>query len=189
VILTTGRLIYYKGLDVLLKAMVSVRGHLLVAGEGPLRKTLEQQAKTLGVSARVTFLGALPADALEGYYGAADVFVLPSIARSEAFGIVQIEALACAIPVVNTALESGVPFVSPHGTTGLTVPPNDPAALAAALSRILDDPSLANRFGTEGRQRAVGLFTAERMVDDTLKLYGRLTPGERTPPRVVTSME
>jgi len=136
-ILATGRLIYYKGFEVLLDALPRVSGHLLIAGDGPLRASLEQRARNRGVADRVTFLGAVQNDAMAPYYGAADVFVLPSIARSEAFGIVQIEALASGVPVVNTSLDSGVPSVSLDGVTGATVPPKDPTALADALTRLI----------------------------------------------------
>ena len=103
--------------------------------------------------------------------GRRDVFTLPSIARSEAFGIVQIEALAAALPVVNTELDSGVPDVSVHDVTGLTVPPNDPDSLSGALNRLLDKPELAQTLGARGRERALKCFTAERMVDETLAVY------------------
>jgi rhamnosyl/mannosyltransferase len=108
------------------------------------------------------------------YYGAADVFVLPLIARSEAFGIVQIEALASGVPVINTSLDSGVPDVSLNNATGLTVPPGDPLRLAEAMNRIFDDPSLSRRLGADGRLRALEWFTADRMVGETLSLYRSL---------------
>jgi len=174
VVLATGRLIYYKGFEVLLDAMRTVRGHLLLIGDGPLRGALEDRARRNGIRERVTFVGAVPNDRMGPYYGAADVFVLPSIARSEAFGIVQIEALACGIPVVNTALASGVPDVSIHDVTGLTVPPNDAEALALAISRVLDDPALAARLSSKARQRALERFTADRMVEETLAVYRRV---------------
>jgi rhamnosyl/mannosyltransferase len=171
VILAIGRHIYYKGFEVLLDAMRTVDAHLLLIGDGPLRAGLEDHARRNGMSARVTFLGSVAKQDIGQYYGAADVFVLPSIARSEAFGIVQVEALASAIPVVNTSLNSGVPEVSVDNVTGLTVPPNDAGALATALNRLLDDSQLARKFGAQGRTRALERFSADRMVDETLNLY------------------
>jgi len=175
IILATGRLIYYKGFEVLLDALKSVSAHLLLIGDGPLRAALEARARRNGVGDRVTFVGAVPNQDMGQYYGAADVFALPSTARSEAFGIVQIEALASALPVVNTSLLSGVPDVSLHEVTGLTVPPNDARALAGALNRLFEDVELARRFGARGRERALERFTAERMVDETLALYRDIT--------------
>src|SRR6185503_13936130 len=120
-----------KGFEYLVQAMEKVDGRLLIIGDGPLRESLMQQAKARGILDRVVFLGEI--SDISPYYHAADVFALASVARSEAFGIVQLEAMACGKPVVNTNLDSGVPFVSLHGETGLTVPPQDPDALAFAL--------------------------------------------------------
>ena len=168
-ILGVGRLIYYKGFAHLVRAMREVDARLLLVGEGPLREGLEREARDCGVAGRVHFLGEV-ADAAP-YFRAADVFALPSVARSEAFGIVQLEAMACGVPVVNTRLDSGVPFVSPDGVTGLTVPPADPAALASALNRLLADAPLRARLGDAGRLRVRRLFTADVMAEQTMQLY------------------
>ncbi len=104
------------------------------------------------------------------YYHSAALFVLASIARSEAFGIVQLEAMAAGLPVVNTNLDSGVPFVSVHEETGLTVPPADPRALATAISRLLDDPKLSLTLGTAGAFRTRHEFSLETMLQRTLHL-------------------
>src|SRR5207244_1556764 len=99
------------------------RAHLLLVGDGPLGEQLEQYVKSRNLADRVSILSGI--DDLVPYYYACDVFVLPSTARSEAFGIVQLEAMVCAKPVVNTQLDSGVPFVSRHQETGFTVAPAD----------------------------------------------------------------
>jgi glycosyltransferase involved in cell wall biosynthesis len=169
IVFAAGRLVYYKGFEHLVRAMRAVDAHLLVAGDGPLRRALEREAAEAGVAERVTLLGAVPD--VRPYYHAADVFALPSVARSEAYGIVQMEAMACGVPVVNTALDTGVPFVSPDGVTGLTVPPADADALASALTRLLDDPALRARFGAAGRARVEGELSADRMVERTLAVY------------------
>ncbi|MCA1593759.1 MAG: glycosyltransferase [Acidobacteria bacterium] len=169
IVLGVGRLIYYKGFEHLVRAMRDVEGQLLIIGEGPLRGDLERQRDALNLRERVHFLGEV-ADAVP-YFQAADVFALSSIARSEAFGIVQLEALACGLPVVNTRLASGVPFVSPDGVSGITIPPADSRALAAALNKLLADPSLRARYGEAGRRRVRAEFTAEVMAARTLALY------------------
>jgi rhamnosyl/mannosyltransferase len=173
IVLAVGRLVGYKGLEVLIRAMREVDARLLVAGAGPLGDALAFQARRDGVEERVRLLGTVPD--LRPLYHAADVFTLPSVARNEAFGIVQLEAMACGVPVVNTMLDSGVPFVSPHGVTGLTVPVGDPGALAAALNTLLRDPALRRRMGEAGRLRVETELCARRMATDTVALYHQIT--------------
>jgi rhamnosyl/mannosyltransferase len=169
--LAVGRLVYYKGFEHVIRAMRRVAGHLLIVGEGPLRQSLERLADTAEVAARVTFLGDLSREELVHAYHAADVFVLPSVARSEAFGIVQLEAMASGTPVVNTRIASGVPLVSIDGQTGITVEPQAPDALAAALTLLLDNLELRARCGAAGRQRVREHFGLDVMVERTLTLY------------------
>jgi glycosyltransferase involved in cell wall biosynthesis len=171
-VLSVGRLVYYKGLEYLIRAMRAVDGTLLIVGDGPLRAQLEQLAAGLELQQRVVFLGAV--DEVGPYYHAADVFALPSCERSEAFGLVQVEAMACGTPVVNTDLRSGVTFVSPHGVTGFTVPRRNPPALAAALNRLLDDAPLRSALGAAAMHRAMTEFNEERMADRTMELYHRV---------------
>jgi glycosyltransferase involved in cell wall biosynthesis len=97
--------------------------------------------------------------------------VLPSISRNEAFGLVQLEAMACYKPVVSTDLQTGVPYVNRNGVTGFVVPPKDPRALAEAINRLLEDEGLKVRMGIEGRRRVEKEFTREKMARETLKLY------------------
>jgi glycosyltransferase involved in cell wall biosynthesis len=169
VVLSVGRLVYYKGFEFLIRAMSTVRAKLLIVGEGPLRPRLEEEVRRLRLSARVSFLGDV--EQLAHYYHAADVFVLPSVARSEAFGIVQLEAMACGKPIVNTSLDSGVPFVSPDNITGLTVAPRDSRALAEAINTLLEQDELRVRLGEAGRLRVKSEFSSESMIHRTLDLY------------------
>ncbi len=174
IVLAVGRLIYYKGFEYLIRAMQQIDARLLLVGEGPLRATLERAAQAAGLGDRVVFVGEAQPEDVVAHFKAADLFVLPSIERSEAFGIVQLEAMACGIPVVNTNLPSGVPTVSPHGLTGLTVPPREPAALAKAITQLLDDPDLRRRFGEAARRRVEAEFTLDLMGRRMLGLYDEL---------------
>jgi rhamnosyl/mannosyltransferase len=174
-VLSVGRLVYYKGFEYLIRAMTRVDGTLMIVGEGPLRGKLEQLTRDLDITAKIKFLGGVP-DVIP-YYHAADLFTLASIARSEAFGIVQIEAMAAGLPVVNTKLNSGVPFVSQHGQTGFTVTPRDPVALGDAISKLLDDSELRRAYGHAARLRAQQEFSLETMVRRTLSLYESVLAG------------
>jgi rhamnosyl/mannosyltransferase len=171
VVLFVGRLIYYKGLPVLLEAMAGIDGMLFLAGEGRDRVALEAQAARLGIAGRVRFLGDVSEADLPATYHACDVFVLPSIASTEGFGLVQLEAMACAKPVVSTRLPTGVAVVNQHGVTGLTVPPGDAGALRSALDQLLRDRTLAAAYGEAGRRRVRESFSREQMVTNTLALY------------------
>jgi len=171
IVLFVGRLIYYKGADVLMRAMRDVDADLVVIGRGPLEGELREIAVAAGIADRVTFLPPVDDDELVAWYHAADVFCLPSVARSEAFGLVQMEAHASGTPVVSTTLTTGVPFVNQDGLTGLTVAPGDVAALAAALRTLITDESLRARMGAAARERALRDFTVERMVTQTIDVF------------------
>jgi rhamnosyl/mannosyltransferase len=173
-VLSVGRLVYYKGFEYLISAMQQVRGKLLIIGDGPLLEKLRSLARELDVADKVVLAGEIQNEQVVPYYHAAKVFALASIARSEAFGIVQIEAMAAGLPVVNTRLDSGVPFVSLDQQTGLTVPPADPDSLAAAINRLLDDEALRRSFGRAAALRAQQEFSLESMTSRTLALYDRV---------------
>ena len=106
------------------------------------------------------------------YYLAAEAFWFPSNARSEAYGLVQVEAMASGCPVINTAIpHSGVPWVSRHEETGLTVPVDDPAAFAAAARRLLEEPGLRDRLAAGARARAIAEFDCDAMGSRSKELY------------------
>jgi rhamnosyl/mannosyltransferase len=174
IVIFVGKLRYYKGLHFLIEAMRNVSAQLVIVGSGPERAFLEERAKQAQVSDRTHFLGELPDEDVLAYLYAADVFCLPSHLRSEAFGICQIEAMACGLPVVSTALDTGVPFVNQHGETGFVVPPADPSSLAAALNRLLSDDELRRTFGEAGKRRAAELFSATRMNQLVREIYWEL---------------
>ena len=170
-ILFLGRLVSYKGVDVLLRAMREVDATALIAGDGPLRESLEAQVRQSALGGRVHFCGHLTDDEVVGHLRACDMFVLPSVTRAETFGVVQLEAMACGKPVVSTNLPTGVPWVNRHGETGLVVEPGDASGLAAALRALGADPLLRARMGECGRQRVAEHFTVARMAARALELY------------------
>jgi rhamnosyl/mannosyltransferase len=170
-LLAVGRFVYYKGFEFLIRAMKQVEATLLLIGDGPLLNPLQNLANELGVASRIEFLGEMQPREVVPYYHAADLFVLPSIARSEAFGIVQLEAMACGKPVVNTDLASGVPFASRDGVTGLTVEPANADALAIAVNRLFADPQLRIKYGEAARRRVQSEFTIDVMVQRIRDLY------------------
>jgi rhamnosyl/mannosyltransferase len=173
-VLFVGRLRYYKGLHFLVRAMRDVHASLVIIGSGPERERLEQQAAAEGVAAQVHFLGELDDVETVAHLHAADVFCLPSHLRSEAFGICQIEAMACGLPVVSTALDTGVPFVNQHGVTGLMVPPANPRALAEALNQLLGDENLRRQLGQQAQQRARTVFSADAMCARLHAVYAEV---------------
>lgn len=168
-ILFVGRLVYYKGVDVLLEAFAKVQttSELFLAGTGVLEESLMARAEALGISARVHFLGKRMTPELRAAFADCDIFVLPSVANSEAFGIVQLEAMVYGKPVINTALPTGVPLVSLDGETGITVPPSDADALAAAMETLLSDDTLRLAYGAAARKRVEETFAIERVLSDT----------------------
>lgn len=173
-ILFTGHLVYYKGVDILLKAMTQTDAHLVVVGTGPLEKQLADQVAELSLTARVHFLGTVSQETLVALYHACDLFCLPSTYRSEAFGIVQLEAFAAGKPVISTNLPSGVPWVNRDGISGLIVPPADPDALANAINSLLSNDDQRITLGQGAYQRVTEMFTADRMAQETLALYKKL---------------
>ena len=171
-ILFTGRLVYYKGADVLLEAFANLHteAELFFAGTGVLEQELQARAEVLGIRDRVHFLGRRMTPELRDMFADCDLFVLPSVANSEAFGIVQLEAMVYGKPVINTALPTGVPLVSIHGETGLTVPPQDAAALTEAMEQLLTDDALRAEYGRAARERVLREFSLETVMKKTRRV-------------------
>lgn len=169
----TGRLVYYKGVDILLKAFTMTENcELFIAGTGEMEQELKAFAKRHNIEKKVHFLGFLPDKELKQAYADCDIFVLPSVAKSEAFGIVQLEAMVYGKPVINTKLPSGVPYVSVHGKTGLTVPPSDAMDLAEAINTLAADAKMRENFGKAAAERVMTEFNEKNVVR---KLYGVLS--------------
>jgi glycosyltransferase involved in cell wall biosynthesis len=171
IVLFVGAARYYKGLEVLLRAMPEVNGRLIVAGRGTQDASLKHMAVELAVSDRIKFCGEVSSSRLRVLLNAADIFVLPSIDRCETFGIGQLEAMACSKPVVSTDLPTGVRSVNRNGKTGLVVAPGKPDALANALNLLLSNPRLCAEFGDTARRQVEREFGADRMVSKTLEVY------------------
>lgn len=174
IVFTLGRLVPYKGFEHLVRsaALLGPDGLILIGGDGPLRGYLDALVRESGVADKVILLGRLSGRDVELYMRACAAFCLPSVQKSEAFGIVQIEAMRAGRPVVSTRIHgSGVDWVNQDGVTGLTVDAGDPAALAAALNRLVADVDAAQRFGASARRRYEELFTVERMAAAVRAMY------------------
>lgn len=177
--LFVGRLVYYKGCSVLLEAMAKMRdaSFLTIIGSGSLESDLKQQCHNLGIEGQVEFLGNLSQEKMKRCYEEADVFVLPSVERSEAFALVQLEAMAYGLPVINTNLPSGVPEVSVHMETGLTVEPNDENGLAMAMDWMCCHHEERNLMGQRARERVEKMYTQGDMISNLLAVYCNLLKG------------
>lgn len=170
-VLSVGRLSYYKGFRYLIKSMQGWEGELTIAGDGEQRAELESLARRLGLARRVHFLGRVGNSELLRCYRESDVFCLPSCAPSEAFGLVMVEAMGAALPVVSTDLPTGVRAVNLHGETGLVVPPADSEALAGAIRSLQASEERRRQMGINGRRRAQQRFSREVMAGSILRLY------------------
>lgn len=173
--LSVGRLIYYKGLGTAIQALKYVPGTLVVVGTGPMEATWKAEAEAAGVANRIVWKGRTPADELVGLYRAATAHWFPSNARSEGFGLVQVEAMAAGCPTINTAVpHSGVSWVCRHELAGLTVPMNDPTAFAAAANRLHADPALRERLSLGGIHEAETRFRDAVMAEQCEAFYRRV---------------
>lgn len=170
-LLYVGRLAYYKGVDVLLRALVSVQGaRLLVVGDGPERQALRRLADELGVGGRVEWRGHVSDVELPGLYSLASALVLPSTGLSESFGIVQLEAHACGTPVVSSDLP-GVREVNLDGVTGLHARPGDAEDLSRALRLLLENAELRARLGEQAACRVRERYSVARMLEGIEAVY------------------
>ncbi|MEI6236435.1 MAG: glycosyltransferase [Planctomycetota bacterium] len=176
-----GRLTYYKGMLTAIRALQHIAGTLIIIGSGQEEDPLQTEVRALKLTERVVFIGHVPTvQDIIPYYLAATALLFPSNARSEAFGLVQVEAMASGCPVINTAIpHSGVPWVSPHEKTGLTVPVDDPKALSAAAQRLLDEPGLRDRFSEAARDRVQAEFDHRVMAKRCVEMYERTLAGSK----------
>lgn len=163
IILSVGRLVYYKGFEYLIRACKGLDDiMLLIIGDGPLKEHLQGLINEYNLGDRVKIIGHVPD--LKPYYYASKIFVLPSVANSEAFGLVQIEALACGKPVINTNLPTGVPEVSLDKQTGITVEPKNSGQLAVAINEILQNNDIYDNFSANAISRARENFSMDNFL-------------------------
>lgn len=173
VVLFVGRLVYYKGCEYLIKAFkqLTAKAQLLIIGEGKLKNDLVKLVNKLGINDRVRFISPLPRDYLNAYYKLADIFVLPSIAETEAYGLVQLEAMYHKTAVISTNLPTGVPFVNKNNQTGYVVPPKNSKRLKQKIDRLLTEKARLTRFKNAGHQRVLKYFNSSKMADEIIKIY------------------
>lgn len=175
IVFSLGRLVHYKGFRYLVEAAKFLKDEyvVLIGGTGALREELQEQIKSEGLSGKVELLGRVSDEDLPGYYGACSVFCLSSVQKTEAFGIVQIEAMSCGKPVVATKIpQSGVAWVNADGKSGINVMPEDARGLAEAIMKITSDDNVYAGYSENAGKRFMELFTKERMIEKCLKIYG-----------------
>ncbi|MEN3794782.1 glycosyltransferase [Fulvimarina sp. MAC3] len=169
----SGVLRYYKGLHVLVAAAKAVNAEIVIIGKGPMEAELLRQAENSGAR-NIHFVGAIDDEEKMAALSAASGFVFPATQRSEAFGLALLEGAMAGLPLVSTELGTGTSFVNLDGVSGIVVPPDNPEALAAAMNTIIDNDTLAARFGAGARDRFETLFTASAMGQSYLRIYEKL---------------
>jgi len=174
ILMFVGRLVYYKGIEVLIKAMQEIEAILWIIGSGPLKDDLKSLSKSLLVDDKVNFLGKVTDEEIINRYHACDVFVLPSNANSEMFGMVQLEAMACRKPIVASNLPTGVSWVNQHNETGLLSNVNDSKDLANKINQLLANNELRKKMGENGRIRVEKYFSNDVISKQIKDLYNEL---------------
>ena len=148
---------------------------LVIVGDGVMRRELEELSRKYEVKGHVKFVGFVDENLKPLYYKAADVFCLPSIITSESFGIVNLEAMACGVPVVASKI-GGIPDVVKNGKTGILVPPRDPKALAEAIICLLQDENVRRKMGRNARKKAEN-YSWKRIAEKYERVYEELISG------------
>ncbi|MBY0384307.1 glycosyltransferase, partial [bacterium] len=171
-----GRMVTYKGVNVLLEAMQSVPQNLILIGKGPYLERWKALSRQLGLADRVHFLGPVNSDDEFGaYIHGCDALVLPSINEAEAFGLVLLEAMSCKKPAITTDLNSGVKFVNIHGQTGLEVPRGDSGALAGAMNELRHNDGYRLQLGEQAYKHFYNHFLISQSLQKHLEVYQKLS--------------
>lgn len=171
IVLFVGRLVYYKGVEILIEAFKGIDANLIMVGKGPLREHLMSMVKTYKLQNNVYFFDEVDDNTLTAYFHACDIFVLPSVATTEAYGLVQLEAQACAKPVISTNLPTGVPYVNKHMVSGIIVEPGSILQLQSAILTLINDKKLRLTLGENGKKRMMQNFTNEIMTNKIINIY------------------
>ena len=175
IILSIGRLVPYKGYEYLIEAAKHLTDeyYLVIGGGGPLKDELQAKIEQLGLENKVTLAGYIDYKDLPAYFGACHIFVLSSVMKTEAFGIVQIEAMSCSKPIVATKIEgSGVSWVNKEGESGLNVPPMIAESLTNAIFAVDKE---YDKYSVGAKERFNSVFTYSQMIDNILKIYENKT--------------
>jgi len=176
-IFSLGRLVEYKGYEYLIKSAKYLDDsyRIVIGGKGPLKEELELLIIENNLAEKVKLLGFMSDEEVIAYYQACDLFCLSSILKTEAFAIVQIEAMAYSKPIVSTKIpESGVSWVNLNGESGITVDICNEKALASAFHTILSDEILYKKLSNGSRKRYLEFFTQQKMVDKCLQIYNKI---------------
>ena len=179
IILAVGRLVPYKGFNVLIQAAEQITNDsvVVIVGGGPQQQELQLSIEYYGVKDRVVLAGRLSDAALHTLFERATLYCLPSTCRAEAFGVVLLEAMAYGLPIVASDIPgSGVPWVNQHDLSGLNFPVGDVSALAVACNKILASKELQTRFSQSARQRFLAEFTEDVALKRMMAAYNRLVP-------------
>lgn len=171
-ILACGRLVKYKGFEYLIEAMAAVDAHAIIIGEGVERRSLEKKIKNEGLDDRIYLIGSIPVNDYLAYLYAADIFVLSSVTNAETFGIVQLEAMAVGLPIINTQLETAVPNIARHEIEAITVLPRDAIQLANAINLLLNNENKRKIMGENAKKRVEREYSFElfqRSITDLIR--------------------
>jgi len=177
IVFSLGRLVPYKGYRYLVEAANYLPEDyvVLIGGNGPLKDELQDQIKSLGLEDKVKLLGRVEDEDLPTCYGACDLFCLSSVQKTEAFAIVQIEAMSCSKPIVATRIpHSGVSWVNAHDESGLNAAPRDAQGLATCIKEVIEDPANYSKLSKGARTRFDMLFRRDRMIDGAVSVYDKL---------------
>lgn len=170
-LLFVGRLVYYKGLKILISAIKDINLNLKIVGSGPLEFELRDQIENLEIKDRVEILTNVSDDDLVDLYKNSTCFILPSIEKTEAFGIVQLQAMSSGLPIINTNLGTGVSWVARNGQESITIEPNNISETKRAIIELQNSRELRTKLGSGGRLRFEKKFKVNNMLEKYVDLY------------------